>query len=195
MTPNTIIAQARTILSDTDTDLQRYSPDDLLGYVNDGLKEMVTIRPELFSTIGDYTCVAGQCEQSLRIEDAATLIEVLCIHGSTALTPFDLPVMDAFNPGWRADTAGAAQQWARFSNDPLRFYVYPKAPTGQVLDVRYIRLPAIYGADEVITEVPEIYAPALADYVIYRAESRDDEHVNSNRAAQFFQSFVAKVKG
>jgi hypothetical protein len=194
MTPSKIIADARTILNDTTLEY-RYSDADLLIYVNDAIKSCVTLRPEWFSTIGDYTCLPGQCDQSLDFEDAVTLLEVLSHHGGNAILPFDLPSMDAFNPGWRADAEGPATQWMKFANDPIRFYIYPKAPVAQVIDVRYVRRPSEYGMNDAITEVPDILRPAFVDYVVGMAESRDDEHVVSQRAQQFIAQFAARLKG
>lgn len=37
--------------------------------------------------------------------------------------------------------------------------------------------------------LPLGYLQAVADYVVFRAETRDDEHVNSQRAAQFMALF------
>jgi hypothetical protein len=196
MTPQDIIIGARPILNDTDPVTPRQTDVELLKYVNDGLREMVPLQPTLFSTIGDMVCDPDSCEQAITFVDAAALLEVLCIHEGEALTPFDMMAMGAFNPGWRTDPGGPARQWTRFANDPLRFYLYPKAPaTLQVIDVRYARIPAAYALADVITEIPVTLQPALIDYVVYRAESKDDEHVLSQRASQFYQSFVVKVKG
>jgi hypothetical protein len=72
--------------------------------------------------------------------------------------------------------------------------VYPPAPADQIVEVLYVRIPSEYAIDA-DTGLPAIYGDAITDYIVYRAESRDDEHVNSNRAAQFLASFVQKVKG
>lgn len=194
MTPQDIINQARYITNDVGTlsAIYRQADDELLSYVNEGLKEAVVMRPDLFSTVGDMTCIAGQCEQSITFLDAVSLMDVLCIHDGRALTPFDRVCMDQFKPGWRNDPAGEAQNWAPLSGDPLQFFVYPKAPAGQVLDVRYVRNPAAYALDDAIGDLPATYLPALADYVVYRAESKDDEHVLNQRAAAHYTAFKSK---
>lgn len=43
--------------------------------------------------------------------------------------------------------------------------------------------------------LPEEYVQMIADYVTARAETVDDEHVNSNRATLFFQLFGAQANG
>lgn len=35
--------------------------------------------------------------------------------------------------------------------------------------------------------------PALVDYVVYRAESKDDENVMNARAAAFYSAFKSKI--
>lgn len=197
MTPQEIITTARYILNDTNATGAGYRQLDpeLLDYVNSGLKEMAVLNPAMFSTIGDYTCISGQCEQVLTFADAAALMEVLAIHQGTALTSFDMMSMNQFNPGWRADAAAPATQWTRFANDPLKFFIYPQAPGGQVLDVRYVRNPSTYALGDTIIGVPSVFQPALVDYVVYRAESKDSEHVLSQRAVTFQAAFAAQVKG
>lgn len=194
-TPADLITTARTLYNDADSTLYRRSDLELLGYVNDGIREVSGLRPELFNTIGDMTCVPGDVEQKLTFEDAQAIVNVLCIHGGNAITRFDLAVMDAFIPGWRAVAAGAAQQWTALPGDPLRFLIYPKALANQVLDIVYVRIPLTLGLADPITEVPAAYTPALVDYIVYRAESADDEHSNSGRATAHYQAFVAKIKG
>lgn len=195
-TPADIIVTARAIYNDSDSVLYRKGDPELLGYFNDGMREISALQPTTFSTVGDLLCAPGECEQAVTLLEAQALISVLCIHGGAAVTPFDMPSMDAFRPGWRTDTAGPAQQWSRNAADPLRFYIYPKAPaTPQTLDVLYVRNPVVLGLTDPITEIPVGWTPALADYIIYRAESADDEHSNSGRATAHYQSFVAKIKG
>lgn len=195
-TPADIITTARNLYNDADTVLLRKSDTELLGYVNEGLREISALQPSLFSTVGDLLCAAGSVEQTVLFTDAQALIRVLSIHGGAALTPFDMASLDAFDPTWRTGTAGPAEQWSRNEGDPLRFYIRPKAPaTPQTLDVLYVRNPATLALTDAITEIPAGYMPALADYVVYRAESGDDEHSNSGRATAHQQAFVAKIKG
>jgi hypothetical protein len=196
MTPQDIITLARYVLNDTDSGTYRQSNAELLGYVNDGVVALSNLRPEIFSAVGDVTCTPGAVEHALTFPEAQALLGVLCIHGGAALTPFDVAAMDQFNPNWRTDTAGDAKQWAKMPGDPLRFFVYPKAPvTAQVLDVRYVAVPTALAISDTIAEVPAAYQPALVDYVVFRSESKDDEHVNSGRSTAHYQAFVNAVKG
>ncbi len=194
MTPQDIIKQARHITNDAGTlaAIYRQADDELVSYVNEALKEVAILRPDLLSTVGDMTCAEGRCEQSITFLDAMSLLDVLCIHDGRALTPFDRVTMDQFKPGWRNEPAGEAQNWSPLTGDPLQFFIYPKAPAGQVLDVRYVRIPGVYAIADTIGDLPASYLPALADYVVYRSESKDDEHVLNQRAAAHYAAFKTK---
>jgi len=39
----------------------------------------------------------------------------------------------------------------------------------------------------------DTYAPAVQDYIIFRAELKDDEHVNSNRSSQSLNFFAGRI--
>jgi hypothetical protein len=195
MTPQSIISLARYILKDTENGHFRQSDAELVGYVNAGLKEACELRPEAFRATGDYTCTSGQTEQAISFDDARQLVGVVRIKNGSAVHLMDLNALSQFNPSWASDTAGPAENWAPKPGDPLRFYIYPKAPVSQVLEIDYIRNPGSFALNDTISNIPLTWESALADYVIYRAESKDDEHVLSNRSAQHYASFVQKITG
>ena len=196
MTPQSPIATARDILNDTNATTYRQSDAEMLRYFNDGVREISLLQPGLFRAIGDFVCTPSQSEQAVSFTNAQAILKVLCIHGSTALTEFDMEAMTAFTPGWRADTVGSAQQWCRVPGELLRFFVYPPAPaTTQTLDILYVVSPTALAIGDTITEIPESMTPALVDYLVFRAESKDDEHVNSGRATASYQRFLSVIQG
>ncbi|CDN87320.1 hypothetical protein BN948_01740 [Hydrogenophaga intermedia] len=195
MTPQSIILLARYVLNDRGTSAAslRQSNDELVGYVNQGLREIAAARADLFSSVVSHPCADGKVDQALTFATAQRVLDVLCITDGAAITPMDRFTMDQFRPTWRTDPAGPAEHWAPLEADPLRFFIYPPAPSGQHVDVRYARLPAQYALEDAITELPESFEPVLADYVIYRSESKDDEHVLTERAAAHYTAFKAKL--
>lgn len=186
------IATARGILNDPSA--VRYSAADLLTYANDALDQLVMLVPTLFYSTGVLPCTVGETLQSVPTYLAKSLLDVRRISGGAAITRIDKGALDAYDPSWHTTAAGTAKHWMPVDDDPLRFYIYPKAPTGQVIEVSYVRIPGEFTATA-DTELPTSLSDAVADYIVARAEARDDEHVNSNRAAQFLASFVTKVKG
>jgi len=195
MTVQDIITDARYTLQDTVEADYRMSNTEAVIYVNDAMAEICEIRPDLFKALGDLTCIEAQCDQTVTFAEAKALVEVLSIHGGAAVPECDMAALDAFLPGWRAATAGAAVNWMRKPGDPLRFFIYPKAPADQILDVLYVKNPVILAIGDAITELPGTMKPALVYYVVWRAEAKDDEHVDSGRASAGYQAFLGLVKG
>ena len=185
------IATARGIISDRDADY-RVSDADLLQYANDALDAAIPLRPSLFYTEGEVACEVGKALQSVSYDDAHALVQVTRIKNGAAVTETDRATLEVFLPGWMTASAAAAEHWMPVVDDPMRFYVYPPAPAAQVLEVIYILIPPEFAADE-DTGLPKTIEPAIADYIVGMAESRNDEDVNSGRAAQFLASFSARL--
>ena len=196
MTPLQVITTARYLIQDVtpESGFARQDNAELLGYFNDGLAEAYAANPALFQTASTMACTAGTVYQTLSFANAVRLVEVVGIVGGVSLTPFDRATLDAFNPGWRNAAAAAATQYsAAGPGDPLAFFLNAPAPSGQVLDVRFVKKPGTYGLNDTVLELPESMRPAMVDYVVYRAESKDDEHVLSQRAAGHYSAFLAKI--
>lgn len=185
------ISVARGILSDTGAVL-RYSDADLLEYANGALRALTELKPNLLYVEGDVACVAGSALQSVGFADIHSIADVVRVKNGNTLTPADKASMDSFVPGWMQATAAAARNWLPHASDPFKFYVYPPAPAGQTVVVLYVRVPGPYTSTE-DTGLPESLTDAVASYIVGMAESRDDEHVNSGRAAQFLNQFSARL--
>ena len=185
------IDTAVTILND---DGVTYARSDLLRYANDALDAMLLLAPHLFYEIGDLKCIPGETVQVVPFADAHALVSVLRIKGGNALNMFDKATMDMYHPGWHLDPAGPARGWCPdASENSMRFYIWPKAPADQILEVVYVRVPKEYSETEEIG-LPATYAGAIIDFIVASAESRDDEHVNSGRATMFYNKFLAYFK-
>lgn len=196
MTPESVILTARDVVNDTDSAVFRQSNDELVRYFNLGLKEASILMPDNFKTTGDYSCTAGATEQAVTYPDAQEFIGVVRIKNGKAVHAMDFDSMQKFNPDWASDAAGPAQNWAKIPGEKLRFYLYPKAPVEmQVLEVIYIRNPQEYTLNDVVEDVPETWAVALAWYIIHMAEMKDDEHANSGRAVTAYKRFSESITG
>lgn len=191
---STAIALARPILNDTDAAAYRYSDADLLAYGNGALRTLPTVKPTLLYTEGEVICATGKALQAVTQTGAHSLVSIVRIKNGNAILPADKASLDAFMPTWMAATPAAAQHWMPVGEDPLRFYLYPPAPASQIIDIIYVRTPGPYTVDE-DTGLPDRLVDAVADYMVGMAESRDDEHVNSQRAAQFMAQFAARIGG
>jgi hypothetical protein len=114
-------------------------------------------------------------------------------------------VLDTQHPSWHdADVASFAKQVKHFvfdESDPTAFYVYPGndgqgqvealvshsptpvATTGETLDDYAVDLP-----------LPDVYANAVLDYVLYRAYSKDASFAeNMERANAHYNAFATSI--
>jgi hypothetical protein len=171
----------------------RYNDAECLTYALDGLREICLARPDLFSISGEITCVTNQVEQ--KIPDTGWfLIEVYGVKGGDDVLEGDLDAFRAWDPDWRNATAAPAEVWMRLPESVKqqqnnKFYLFPPAPANQVILAAWVELNT--SGFDLTTTVPlnTQYIPALEAYVVYRAEAKDDEHVNTNRAAMFRNAF------
>ena len=186
-----VIAEVRRLLQDTNTnaDLQRYSDAFLLGLGNQTLKRIALLRPDLFAYIGAIPCTAGSVLQSAPA-DSIRIMEIFQVQGGSGVRETNREILDQTYPAWVSETAGVCVSWMRHPRNANRFFIYPKAPAGQVLVGESSQPPADYAAADTIALLSDAYFPVVVDGIIFLAESVDNEHVSSGRAQIFQQSFV-----
>jgi len=185
---NDVVTEVRRLISDTRTPY-RYSDAELVGYVNQTLKRMAIMRPDLFSYIGEMLCDTGTTLQSIP-EDGIRVVEVFNVVGGKSLVEVDRESLDQMYPQWANDAAKPAQNWMRHPRNPTKFFIYPKAPANQYLTIEYAKTPATYGLGDTVLLLSDSYFPTVVDGTVFLAESIDDEHVTSGRAKMFQDSFL-----
>jgi hypothetical protein len=188
MTPNEVITEVRRLIQDTKAPF-RYSDAVMLGFVNQTLKKMVVLRPDLFAVIGDFATTAGSVLQDCPA-DSTRLIEVFQVKGGSAITEVTRRVLDQTSPTWVSDPPGAPVNFMRHVRNPNRFFVYPAPVAGTVLVGEYAQTPPDYTINQEVTFPTDAYFPVVVDGTVFLAESIDNEHVNSNRAKLFQDAFV-----
>ena len=188
MTPANIITEVRNLVQDTRSPY-RYSDTLMLGWVNQTLKRMSVLRPDLFSFIGDISTIANTVLQSCP-SDSLRLIEIFQIKNGDAVTEVSRDVLDQMYPNWVNEAAGTPVNFMRHVRSPNKFFLYPRPSAGVILVGEYAQVPPTYTLSQTIALLPDAYLPVAVDGVVFLAESVDNEHVNSNRAKLFQDSFA-----
>jgi hypothetical protein len=168
----------------------RYSDTVLLGYVNQTLKKMTMLRPDLFSVITDITTVANSVVQTLP-PTSMRLVEIFQVKNGQSIQEVSRDVFDQVYPDWTNDAAGIPTKYMRHVRNPNSYFLYPRPMAGIVLVGEYVAFPPNYTLAQTITAVSDAYFPSLVDGTVFLAESVDNEYVNSGRAKLFFDSFVS----
>ena len=164
MTPNEVITEVRRLIQDTKTPY-RYSDAVLLGFVNQTLKRMVMLRPDLFAVIGDFTTTPDTVLQSCPT-DSMRLIEIFQVKNGNAVTEVNRETLDRTVPGWLNEPAGQPVDFMRHVRNPNRFFVYPRPSAGVVLVGEYAQTPPDYTIDQEITYPIDTYFPVVVDGVV-----------------------------
>lgn len=193
---NDIVTRAATLIQDATN--VRWPTDELIGWLNDGQREVVLHRPEACVKNQSLTLTASSSKQTLP-SDAISLIDVTRNMGASGSTPGNAvrlttrEVLDAQRPTWHSDanSVGYVQHFTYDPRDPKTFYVYPKAPaTAWYLEVVYAASPTNASAGGAI-QIDDIYANCLLDYVLYRAYSKDAEYAaNAQLAIAHYTAFA-----
>ena len=191
MTPQDVITEVRRLIQDESAPL-RYSDAVLLGYVNQTLKRMAILRPDLFSFITNIPTTANSVVQSCP-SDSVRLVEIFQVVGGNAITEVSRDTLDQTTPGWVAEASGTPVNYVRHVRNPNRFFLYPAPTTGTQLTAEYVQSPPTYTIGQTVGLLPDSYLTTVVDGTVYLAESVDNEHVNSGRAKLFFDSFTQSL--
>lgn len=188
MTPAEVIAEVRRLVQDQIAPL-RYSDTDLLGYFNQTVRRILTIRPDLFITSATVPLTAGSVLQSLPA-DAHRLVDVYYVENYNSVTEVDRLYLERGHPQWVSDPAGVPLNFARHARNPTKFFVYPRPVANLSVFVEYVAVPPIYAINDTVTAPDDGYFTTLVDGVVFLASSIDDEHVESGRAKLFMDAFM-----
>lgn len=200
VTAASVIGKAQTILQDT-TGI-RWPDTELLGWLNDGQREIVLYKPNAFVRNTAVKLDAGT-KQSLPA-DGVQLIDVPRNMGTDGTTPGRAiritmrEILDAQTPDWHSSTPNSVTRHYMYSVlDPKNFYVWPPQPpsTQGYVEMIYGAAPTDATLVGTIT-VDDIYQTILLDYVLFRAYSKDTEYAaDQNRAAAHQSAYIAALTG
>ena len=191
----------RVIITLQDPNAVRWTTAELVRYLNDGQRDIATLRPDATATTATMTLAAG-ARQTLPAT-GAKLLEVIRNSGGAyrAIRLTSRVILDAQNPNWYSKTGVTDIRHYTFdSRDPRTFYVYPPAAaTNASVELIYSAYPTnitepaagtLYTAVTGNISVADIFVNALVNYILYRAYSKDSENaLNAQLATSFYQLY------
>lgn len=187
MTPQQVINEARVLINDDNSLMpERFSDAELLGFVNQAIKRMCVVRPDLFIVSEDVTPIAGYAEQNFPAS-VTRIMEIQRVVNGDAIGEVDKDTMDRSYPSWVIATAGTPVNWMRHPRNPRKYFLYPP-PTADIrINAEYIEVPDDYALSDTIA-LPDSYKTAVIDLVVFLAEVVDNENVETARAKNFLES-------
>lgn len=206
---STIVKKSSVILRDEAG--RRWRPSELLGWLNDGQREVGILKPDTSTVMQSIIMVAGS-EQQI----PASCVRLFDIShnagadGTTVSTPIRLiekEELDMLDPTWR--TAGAANDVIHYVFDgraPKSWHCYPP----QLAGGRYVRAMVqinptdctilgvendlgVVGVADTVIFLDDLYQTALVEYVISRAYDKNDENRDAQRSDMFYRRFLQRL--
>lgn len=206
-----LLAKAQTLLLDATG--VRWPRLELQGWLNDGYRDTLVLRPDSNTLTGEFVCVAGPRQVlTTTFANAERLTGVVRNTAATskkgAVALVTRASLDSAIRNWYAETPSVDIELYMFDpRTPKDFLVYPPATTAARLEVQYAQVPSPHtltseqlanSATAETIRIADGFSNALLDYVLYRAFSKDAEVAsNAARAVAYYQSFQAAlgVKG
>lgn len=206
-----LLAKVQTLLQDATG--VRWPLLELQGWLNDGYRDTLVLRPDSNTLIGEFACVAGPRQNvTTSFVNAERLMSVLRNTAATsskgAVALVTRTSLDSMIRNWFAETQSVNVELYVFDpRTPKEFMVYPPATSLARLEVMYTQVPSPHTltaeqlantATAETIRIADTFATALSDYVLYRAYSKNTESTtNAAKASAYFQSFQAAlgVKG
>lgn len=200
ITVASVITKVQTILQDT-TGI-RWPDSELIGWINDGQREIVLYKPNAFVKNTAVKLSTGT-KQTLPA-DGVQLIDVVRNMGASGTTPGRAiritmrEILDSQVPNWHSSAADAEVKHFMYSMlDPKTFYVYPPQPSSSqnYVEIVYGAAPTECTSGGTIT-LDDIYQTILVDYCLYRAYSKDTEFAaDQGRAKQHQDAYIVALTG
>lgn len=187
------VTAAREELNDTAVGFYRYSDAEMLAYGNDALDAIVQVRPELFYEVITLTCTAGETIQVMPATASLGLVRVIRVAGGGGVRETSAELLDAEVPDWHSGAPAQTINWARLADDPMRFLIFPPAPTNLRLVVEHVAIPQDYASLSDIIRLPRSYIHIIMDYILHRCYGRDRVEQNMGLSDMFLQRFYTKL--
>jgi len=197
ITAKSIIDKASVQLLDTSN--VRWTRSELLGWVNDGQRQIIIITPSATNKVAVKKLDAGT-RQSIP-SDGWTLLEVIRYMGTTgtkagrAIRVTSRELIDSFNPNWHDDYPTVMPKHYVFDQqDQTIFYVYPPNNGNGYVQLNYAPIPVDLATEDDAIVISDMFETALLDYVLYRANSKDAEYAPGLQLASgYLQTFMASM--
>lgn len=199
VTAQTIINKAAIQL--TDIANVRWTRAELLSWLNDGMRQIVTMQPSASSTTVSKLLTAGT-RQTIP-SDGWLLLQIYRNMGTTgsaagrAIRIVSREVLDGFDPYWHTGIPKAeVKNFIYDTQDQTAFYVYPPNTGTQYIELNYSAQPTNLTTENQVIPIFDVFQSALVDYILYRACSKDAEYAPGLQLAQaYLTTFTLALQG
>jgi len=206
VTVQSVIDRAQTVLQDT-TGVRWPVVAELVLWINDAQREIALLKPDASATNATITLATGTKQDipsggNRLLKVVRNMSAASNGTGKRSVRLVDREVLDAQTPDWHDPTVSGdaahttiVKHYIYDEANPRNFYVYPGVAGNAYLEIIYSSNPAVVAQSGNLS-IPDIFANAIMNYVLYMAYMKDAEFAgNAQRASSHFQLFTASVTG
>ena len=193
LTAQNIIASATSTLQDPGN--TRWTAPELLNYLNEGIRTLVTKRPDVNPVKASMTPAPG-----VRQEIPPQGIVFIDVIGNTsgnqrAVTRVESDLMTAINRDWKSSRASAVARHFMFDmREPRYFDLFPPSNGLGSIDILYSAFPDPLTAAIDVLPVSDQWSNPLLNFVLSRAYAKDAEYGgNATAVAGYMAAFNAEI--
>jgi hypothetical protein len=186
---------------------ERWTPLDLLEYLNAGQREIVILRPDTHVTVEAIKLTAGRTRQSLP-DSGLRLIKLTMnmgddgSHPGRPITIIEQEELNALAPDWHSEDPAALEieHYAYDGASPKTFYVYRKLLQPRFVEAHFSSCPRDVmikgvngGTDNTVITLDDIWQTALYDYMLMRAHAKDTDARDDQESDRAYRRFLARL--
>ena len=186
---SSILSRASTLLLD-ETAI-RWPQVELLTHLNDGVLEMASMKPLLFTARASMSLVAG-VYQTIPAGNRH-LHRVISNVSGPVVRLVDQQMLDAQEPKWHSNTQVTEVKYVILERlDGRNFLCYPPNNGSGQLDAVFTVDPPSFAAGGSI-DIDSTYGNPLLAFVLYRAFLKDADTSNEAKAAAYYETFTRQM--
>lgn len=199
-----LIASVKTSLMEVSTDGTHWKNSELLGYLNESYKAIMSLKPDANTINESFTAVDGTKQAlpdaGIRLVDVVRNLSPVSRSVSVVLRK----QLDMADPDWhdsRVTETTGIEQYIYDELNPKNFYLYPGAIVGTTIEIIYSKIPTAHAISvQVIPtgviSIDDSHVPAILNYILYKAFDKDaGDSVNAARADTYFARFGQLLTG
>lgn len=210
---------ARKIITDAsiiliDTDFVRWPMHELAGWLDHGVLSIITVKPSASSETIELSLARGTKQKLPDDQRIRQLLDLMRNLGGSngaagrAIRSVSRSELDGNQPNWHDPRYVPFRKEVRhFVFDetlPREFYVVPGNDGTGSVEAAVATLPErvtdrvtgdvdVLESYEIEVGIGDEYEPALLDYVLYRAFSKEDPAASPQRAVTHYQAFATAI--
>jgi len=206
VTVQSVIDRVQTVLQDT-TGVRWPVVNELVLWINDAQREVALMKPDA-SAVNETVTLTTGTKQSIPTTGNRLLKVVRNMSaasggtGKRSVRLVDAEVLNSQTPDWHDPTVSGdaahtniVKHYVYEEANPRNYYVYPGVSGSAYLEIIYSSNPTTVAQSGNLS-IPDIFANAVMNYVLYMAYMKDAEIAgNADRANSHYQLFTASVAG